>query len=208
MKTLPNRFPEEVEAAREALLLILKTSMDTVVERSLRNPAYPWIDTKFSLLDGRDFDEEDPIRGRDTVYAWIQGRGLEALAEHLRFFEARGLLDAEGSKRYRRVLRATADALVAARKRGKGHLFFSLTKDGEAKATDESGRWKPHALAEASPYNLSDLFCSRGLYAASRVLADAELEKSARGLLPPFPQGGPRRPVRDRPAAVRPEERG
>ncbi len=174
------RFPESPEARADLLIRLAKTGMDAIVERSLRDPAYPWIDTKFSLADGRDFDEEDPIRGRDTVYAWIQGRGLEAVAEHLRFFEAGGYLDERSAARYRRVLRTTADSVVAAREKGNGHLFFSLTGNGAAKALNGEASWVPKHLSSESPYNLSDIFCSRGLYAAAAALGDSGLAASAR----------------------------
>lgn len=174
------RFPESPEARAELLVRLAKTGMDAIVERSLRDPGYPWIDTKFSLIDGRDFDEGDPIRGRDTVYAWIQGRGLEAMAGHLRFFEARRLADGPSAARYRRALRTTAESVAAAREKGRGHLFFSLTRDGCAKAMKGGASWAAKELSPESAYNLSDIFCSRGLYAAAAALRDTGLAASAR----------------------------
>jgi hypothetical protein len=43
--------------------------------------ARPLLDTKLDLAHpaAPDFDASDPVRGRDAVYGWIQGRGLEAL---------------------------------------------------------------------------------------------------------------------------------
>ena len=62
--------------------ILLATVMGAIVDRYERSPDYPFIDTKLDLTSGRDFPEDDPIRGRSAVYGWIQGRGLEALAGH------------------------------------------------------------------------------------------------------------------------------
>ena len=73
--------------------VIAKTMMEAIVERCERDADYPFIDTKLDLITGRDFAPDDPIRGRGAIYGWIQGRGLEALVGHARWWERRGGAD-------------------------------------------------------------------------------------------------------------------
>ena len=63
---------------------ILTDSMTVIADRFERG-GYPFIDTKFDIVSGRDFGENDePFRRKECVYSWIQGRGLESLAKHVR----------------------------------------------------------------------------------------------------------------------------
>src|SRR4051812_36572655 len=64
---------------RRMLLCVL----DAILRRFERNRDYPFIDTKLSLITGKDFAADDPLRGTNVIYGWIQGRGLEALAGHV-----------------------------------------------------------------------------------------------------------------------------
>jgi hypothetical protein len=57
--------------------------MDMIASRSKEDPQYPWINTKIDIITGKDFDDDDFFKGRNSVYAWIQGRGLEAIGTHL-----------------------------------------------------------------------------------------------------------------------------
>ena len=61
---------------------IITETLDTILERTGDRP---FLDTKFDVIDGRDYAgaAEPAFRSGRTVYAWIQGRGLEALAGHL-----------------------------------------------------------------------------------------------------------------------------
>ena len=69
---------------------ILTDSMTLIADRFDRG-GYPFIDTKFDIVTGRDFGENDePFRRKECVYAWIQGRGLESLAKHILYFRQNG----------------------------------------------------------------------------------------------------------------------
>ena len=61
---------------------ICRANVAAIADRFEQRDDYPFIDTKLDLKTGRDFRADDPIRGRDAIYGWIQGRGLEALAGH------------------------------------------------------------------------------------------------------------------------------
>src|SRR5690606_14447786 len=66
---------------------MLLSIMHIIAERSERNYRGRLLDTKFSTLTGVSYPADDPIRGPGIVYGYIQGRGLEALAEHCRWIE-------------------------------------------------------------------------------------------------------------------------
>ncbi|MGA1196501.1 MAG: hypothetical protein ACO36I_08400, partial [Candidatus Latescibacterota bacterium] len=76
-----NASYDDVIAVGQDYEQMLVTVMQALCDRF--DPSYPFVNTKLSLLTGKDFGEHDPIRGRNAVYGWIQGRGLEALAGHL-----------------------------------------------------------------------------------------------------------------------------
>jgi hypothetical protein len=171
-----------VRAGADFLLGMLRTACLAIVERFEHDPGYGWLDTKFDLTTGLDFPTDDRQRGKATVYAWVQGRGLEALAEHLRFFIAQGLIKPASAEaeRFRRVLASVAGSLCRAREAGAGHLFFSLDTAGRPWQMDDSGNWRQRPVRPGEPFNLSDIFCSRGLYAAARMLGERGLELAAR----------------------------
>ena len=79
--TLPNHpAPENLQAIVSDYETMLISVMRAIVNRYERNTEYPFIDTKLDLITGEDFLANDPIRGKNAIYGWIQGRGLEALA--------------------------------------------------------------------------------------------------------------------------------
>lgn len=153
---------------------MLLSVMTAIADRYDRRPDYPYIDTKLNLLTGEDFDPADPLRGHDTVYGWIQGRGLEALADHAAWIrlhpeivEGQGLLP-----RLERMLREIAANLREVRQRNGGHTFFFMTPAGEPFNLVDGERrrltsWDPGI------YGFSDTFAAKGLYAAARYLGDS-----------------------------------
>ena len=163
----------------EAMILSV---MQVIVERYERSDDYPWIDTKMSLITGEDFPQDAPARGRGTVYGWIQGRGLEALAGHIRRFTGRS--DVAGAtelaQRLRQMMRQALDALREARARNGGHAFFFMDPRGAPFTLADDGSAQPVALTADSPHGFSDLFCAKGMYAAARVLEDADALAEAR----------------------------
>ena len=76
-------------AAADYEAVVLENAAE-IVRRYHCTPNYPFIDTKLNLITGEDFATDDPIRGHRAIYGWIQGRGLESLAGHTRFFARHG----------------------------------------------------------------------------------------------------------------------
>ncbi len=171
------------EALRDARLMVLSV-LGVILDRHERRPAYPFIDTKLNVLRGGDYATDDPIGGRDRIYGWIQGRGLEALAAHELWLRhdaavAPGLRD-ELCGRIRQMLRTTLDAMEALRRANGGRLFFVMTPDGAPLRMDARGRFVPFTMAADAPSNYSELFYVKGLAAAAAVLDDADAMAGAR----------------------------
>jgi hypothetical protein len=63
----------------QTILPILRNSMELIVERFEKNgPQYPFIDTKFNIVTGKDFGPNDELfRQKECIYSWIQGRYYE-----------------------------------------------------------------------------------------------------------------------------------
>ncbi|MDP6777092.1 MAG: AGE family epimerase/isomerase [Candidatus Latescibacteria bacterium] len=152
---------------------MLMSVMAAMADRYDRAPDYPFIDTKLDLITGEDFPADDPIRGRNAVYGWIQGRGLEAVAGHCRWMRQEGIAP-DLLPRLERMMREVLGALREIRARNGGHLFFFMTPEGEPFALDDDGSPIATALDSGSPHGFSDLFCSKGMYAAGQYLEDEQ----------------------------------
>lgn len=156
--------------------LMLGAVLETILQRYERDADYPFIDTKLSLLDGHDFDPADPLRGKNTLYGWIQGRGLEALAGHHDWLTRSGFLDASVRdglcQRVRRMLREVLERMETLRSAMGGRLFFAMTPQGQALRI-EHRKLLPHTVAQDAPTTMSELFYVKGLLAAGSTLGDA-----------------------------------
>ena len=170
----------DLQAACVDYQAICLANIAAVVDRCEQHTDYPFIDTKLDLTTGRDFPAADPIRGRDAIYGWIQGRGLEALAGHAIWLAGH---NDPASQALADRLRASAQPVLASLRRMRqandGHLYFFMRPDGTPFALDDDGQARNIPLAADAPSNFSDLFCAKGMLAAARLLDDAEAEREA-----------------------------
>ncbi|MEC7841396.1 MAG: hypothetical protein VX911_00830 [Candidatus Latescibacterota bacterium] len=165
----------QLKRATDDYQAICLTVLEVMLQRFERRPDYPFVDTKLDLSTGRDFPDDDPIRGLDAVYGWIQGRGLEALAGHGRWLrDGTGAADrSQLLPRIEAMIRAVLRTLRRIRDRNGGHLFFLMRADGTPFVVDEDGRARVTApLTAEAPFNTSDLFASKGMLAAAGFLGD------------------------------------
>ena len=112
---------------------ILAAVMQAIADRYDKNQGYNWVDTKINLKTGEDFAKDDPLKGLDTVYGWIQGRALEALAGHAIWLEKRYPNNEQAAnlrKSLVNILTGVLRQLRQIRKQNAGHLFFFLTRQG------------------------------------------------------------------------------
>ena len=145
------------------------TVMQAIADRY--DPAYPFINTKLDLITGADFPEDDPIRGKNAIYGWIQGRALEALAGHARWLgqhPGHETLVERLDMAMRQVLRQ----LRGMREKNGGHLSFFMLPDGTPFELNARGQPVPLQEVDSQPFGFSDLFVSKGMYAAARYLGD------------------------------------
>ena len=117
---------------------------EMILDRYERDPAYRFVDTKFSLLTGNDFSDSDPIRGREAIYGWIQARALESLAALGAWVERQAWLAPEtrGGLRARieRLLREVLEHMEELRAANGRRLFFLMDRRGRPmRATPEGG---------------------------------------------------------------------
>ena len=176
-------LPEEptLEQVREILpdyTEMLLRVMTALADRADRHPDYPFVDTKLDLITGEDFPEQDPIRGRDTIYGWIQGRALEALAGHCIWIHRQDL-GADLLARLQTLMRKTLFQLRQMRRRNNGRLSFFMTPEGTPFRLDADGQKEFYKL-DPEICGTSDLFCAKGMLAAARVLGDLEATDEAR----------------------------
>tara|TARA_Y100000588_G_scaffold97414_1_gene105692 strand:+ start:23928 stop:25292 length:1365 start_codon:yes stop_codon:yes gene_type:complete len=164
----------DLRAAADDYEAIAVTMMEAILDRYERSDD-PFIDTKLNLISGADFPDDDPIRGRNAIYGWIQGRGLEALAGHANWLE-RGGGHESLVRRIDLALREILDRLRQMRNRNGGHLGFFMFPDGTPFLLDSAGRPAPTTLES---YGFSDLFSSKGMAAAANRLGDEAILNEA-----------------------------
>ena len=149
--------------------------LDALLERYERDPAYPFVDTKLNVITGRDHYPAAPetfFKGKEVIYAWIQGRALESLAGHAVWLKSCSLLtpDAAAARivKIEKMLREVINSMEDIRTRNHGRMFFAFSPSGEPLETHR-GQLRPQpSIPDGSNY--SDLFYSKGLLCAAAYL--------------------------------------
>lgn len=150
-----------------------KTFFNTVIAESFnymleRSKGGSYLNTKFDVIDNIDYTTptvpELDFRSSKVIYSWIQGRGAESLAGHLRAgFGEKDTVIA--------MLKSVVENMEKVRKSNQGRMFFMFSNAGEFLNGDLSVRSNP----VEGKANYSDLFYSKGLVAAADVLGDKAL---------------------------------
>lgn len=151
-----------------------------MVERYERREDYPFLDTKYDVIHGRDFREDDPYRGLDAVYGWIQGRGLESLVFHARWLtEITGADRSTGldapvvalaqtlGPRLTATIRQLYRKLTDIRSQNDGHIYFLMDRNGVPRFRNDVSPPTDHV-------SFADIFVAKGLFAAASYLKDGE----------------------------------
>lgn len=130
-----------------------------------------WIDTKFSMITGQNYPASDVIRGPNAVYSWIQGRGLESLAEFGRFVQNRNEKKSKQvDRQIRTLLTEVIERLNNIRQKNRGHLFFCMTPDGVPLEINRDNTVQYKQIPDNIAYNFSDLFGAKGMYSAAHYI--------------------------------------
>lgn len=176
---LPDRLcTTEFRLAMDDIRIMLLSVLSVILDRCDRRPDYHFIDTKVDFRTGRDYEDEDPICGRKTIYGWIQGRGLEALATHKAWIESSKYIDISLRKelcyRIKKNIREIFENLENIRRKNKGHLFFMMDYYGTPLRLSESGKLEKYDTDLFLKSNFSDLFYVKGMVSAAKVLDDKD----------------------------------
>lgn len=180
-----DRLPEhptirQANAAVADCEAILCTSMEAILERFEAHPEYPFVDTKLDLRTGQDHLADDPLRGRSTIFGWMQGRGLEAVAGHAQWMESHDRSEVRAlAPRLKGMAAQVLDTVRRIRKRNQGHLYFFMRPDGSPFALGPDGGHCDLPPAEQSACNFSDLFAAKGMLATAHLLGQSEAEEEA-----------------------------
>lgn len=129
-----------------------------------------FLNTKVNSLTLADYGDEDGVRGPAYLYGWIQGRGLEAVATHAKFFETEdptmaAALDKTGRTLYQALRRL---------QRRDGHAYFCYDRNLNPVYVDLDGALHPQDTADAI-FTYSDAFFAKGLIAGAARYAPADL---------------------------------
>lgn len=174
---------KEISRVSGDLRQMVLAVLDAILKRCESNPDYPFIDTKLSLIDGKDFPDDDAVRGKQTVYAWIQGRGLEALVGHDAWLSrTRNVApDLVNNLRPRiaNLISRVFEQTERMRQANGGRLFFMMSTDGKPRRLGDDGGLVDHQIDPDAPANFSDLFYSKGMIAAATYLGDTQRQEQA-----------------------------
>ena len=149
--------------------------LDAILERYERDTDYPFIDTKLNIITGNDYYPAAPetfFKGKEVIYAWIQGRALESLAGHAVWLKSCSLLTpaavASRIVRIEKILREVIASMENIRNRNCGRMFFAFSRSGEPLETHQGQFCALPRIPDGSNY--SDLFYSKGLLCAASYL--------------------------------------
>lgn len=172
------------QVALDAQRVIL-ANLATLLERAANAPDYPFTNMKLRVDDDRDFfDSGDPVRGKDAVFGWAQGRALESLAGHDRWIAEHTLLSVEQKQAWRQAIRALllrmVPALESARCANGGRLAFMMDTTGRPLRIMANGDVQPAAShRQSASTTATDVFYAKGLMAAATLLEDSGLREQA-----------------------------
>jgi len=177
---------DEIKALAPGYETMLRRELETILDRFERDPEYCLIDTKLDLRTGRDFypvnSKEEAFRSREVIYSWTQSRGMEALAGHLRWLAiAHAIKTPERNLlagRIRKLLTTVINTMEEIRSVNHGRVYFCMTAGGSPLEIVKYKHIQPaeYLMPES---NYSDLFYSRGLFAAAWELGWGRKTKDA-----------------------------
>jgi len=167
----------------ELLEKSLISVLDCILERYQDHPDYHFIDTKLDIITGTDFPESNILFGRQTIFSWIQGRGLEALAGHYNWINTDNSNSKSFKEKYNEsiatILKEVLDNTADIYSLNGGHMPFMIDESGQAIQPTEVCVEPFDMNILPGNMTLSDLFYVKGMAAAAAVLDETELYEKA-----------------------------
>ncbi len=169
---------------------IIRENLRFIIERYKANDEYPWINTKVSLITRQDYSADDIFKGKEIVYSWIQGRGLEAISEILRKNSYFGtLVPEENVKQARSLLKSLLEQMYRVWKQNNRHFSFMMSSDGKPvrpvitnkDKNEKENRivFETFRIEATAKYTISDIFCAEGLLSAALYLNQNDIAREA-----------------------------
>lgn len=173
-------MPKPLTTICESFSSVILEVLDAIIVRSEQDPHYPFIDTKLSIITGKNI--YPPLPGQDynaknIIFPWIQGRGMEALAGHAQWLQESAPEKTENQQRItkiRAILEKLTVKMEECRAKNKGGMFFIMNENGNFLQVGPGGQLIP-AENVRPVANFSDLFYSKGLLAAAACLNRKDL---------------------------------
>ncbi len=160
---------------------ILIDTMRFLADRYEARQAEHVINTKVNIITGEDFAQRGSaltIYSDQVIYGWIQGRSLEAIADHIAWLP-RVLQEGDTLRhRLRRMLAEVVEHLEDLRRRNRGRLWFMFDPNGAPLRITSDGRIVPLGTNERRT-TYTDLFYFKGLFAAATCLGRNKLTDEA-----------------------------
>ena len=147
-----------------------------MLDRPLLNGAF--LNTKLNSITLLDYADSDGWRGPGVTFGWIQGRGLEALVTHARFFKSE---DPDLAARLDAAARLLYPALSSLFARD-GHAYFAYDAALAPVFADAAGELHPQKPA-GDVWTFSDIFVLKGLIAASARFAPEDTARHVAALM-------------------------
>ncbi len=143
---------------------IIDQTVTLILERREQYPDYKWVNLKIDALTGIDYFKIGGIRDFFHIYSWIQGRALEALSLHIRWYRRFSGVPTPSTRKIERLCADVASSLAD----HQGHYLFLF---------------QPSSESDRNDYTMSDLFVSRGLYTYHTLYGDKDESTRAKQFL-------------------------
>lgn len=162
------------EYSRFIQMSVLVPGCLLLLSRRGKHSGWPYVDTKFNPNTGQDL----PSESYGMVYAWILGRGSEALDDHLRYLPRLDGLNASEKTDIRETFLPWIDsmtgAIAALVKTNLGRMPFRVNREGGA--VDTMGM---PVVVNPDVAGAGDVFGAKGLLSSS----DPALQQLSQSML-------------------------
>lgn len=178
------RLPLSIDLCSEILGFyetFLIENLDNLVKRYKRDADYSWIDLKYNAVTGCEYKVSDRLRGKNTIYGWIQARALESMAVHYGWLcrtSTEHPLKLSIIDSLRQIIPALEESLETAESFNNGHITFSMNREGMAIDLHSGNILNYHQKSQKAFLTYSDIFRIRGYAAAYLYIGEPLFTKT------------------------------
>ena len=176
----------EIKKAIPSYEKVLLSVLNYIIEAYEKDQNYPFFNTKIDTISGEELHHEVgmiDLYGKETIYGWIQGRGLEAVGGHYLWLKNNSSLNDEEKDYFMRhslrILKEVSSILSLFRQKNNGRLSFWMDINGNAFSLDKDKKKKILCLSPDEA-GFSDIFSVKGLIMSAFLIGDKKLEMEAK----------------------------